>query len=135
MRNDRHLVITEFSRYIVAGGLAFACDFLAYWSLVEVFGWNYLWANVIGFCLGLTVNYLLSIFWVFGQRVETSRRREFVIFTSIGLFNLGLGELCLWSLVDLGGVHHAAGKLAITALVFLSNFCMRKVLLFHVRPA
>lgn len=132
-KKNRHLVALELSRYFVVGGLAFACDFLSYLGLTELVGMNYLIANVIGFGLGLSVNYLLSICWVFSQRSESSVKKEFLVFAGIGLFNLGIGELCLWGLVDLAGLHHVPGKIAITALVFFSNFSMRKVRLFHVQ--
>ena len=135
MNDKRQIIVGEFRRYAVVGGLAFGCDFFVYLSLTDWLGFNYLLANVIGFCLGLTINYLLSINWVFERRSESSARRECLLFASIGLFNLGLGESFLWALVGLGGLHHIAGKIVITALVFLSNFCMRKVMLFRVNPA
>lgn len=135
LSSNQHLIIGEFSRYIIVGGLAFGCDFLAYIGLIELVGLNYLLANVFGFCLGLSVNYLLSIYWVFRHRSESSIKREYLLFAGIGLFNLGLGELFLWVLVGLGGLHHILGKIAITSLVFLSNFCMRKMMLFHAKPS
>ena len=135
MINCHRWVVVEFCRYIVVGGLAFGCDFLLYLGLTELVGLNYLIANVFGFGLGLSINYLLSIFWVFTQRAESSIRREFFLFAGIGIFNLSLGELFLWALVDLAGLHHISGKIVITALVFLSNFCMRKVMLFHANPS
>ena len=134
MNDKRQMILGEFSRYAVVGGLAFCCDFLAYLGLIELAGFNYLFANVIGFCLGLTLNYLLSICWVFNHRSATSARRECLLFAGIGLLNLSIGELFLWVLVGLGGLHHISGKIAITALVFFSNFCMRKVMLFHAKP-
>lgn len=129
------MVVTEFYRYVFVGLLAFGCDFVAYLGLIDFFGLNYLVANIVGFCLGLSVNYLLSIYWVFRQRSHASAKIEFFLFAGIGLLNLALGELCLWGLVDLGGLHHVSGKIAITGLVFLSNFYMRKVMLFNVSPA
>jgi putative flippase GtrA len=129
---EERLIVGEFCRYVVVGGAAFACDFLTYWGLTDLLQVNYLLANIVGFCLGLTVNYLLSIYWVFCRRSQPSIRREFALFAAIGLLNLGLGEASLWLLVALGELHHLFAKVLVTGLVFLCNFCLRKVLLFHV---
>lgn len=133
MNGGQKLIILEFFRYVGVGGLAFACDFLTYLGLTEMLGWSYLLANVVGFCLGLTVNYLLSIFWVFRHRSVSCAKKEFVLFAGIGGVNLGLGELLLWGLVAFVGIYHVYAKILMTIIVFLSNFCMRKAMLFHAQ--
>ena len=125
-------IIGEFGRYIVVGGVAFICDFLTLVGLTEFAGINYLISNAVGFSIGLTVNYLLAIHWVFNQRSKSSQRTEFVVFLLIGIVNLGLGEILLWFLVEHATLHYTVAKVVMTAFVFFSNFLLRKALLFHV---
>jgi putative flippase GtrA len=53
-------VSREFVRYVLAGGFAFACDASTLYVLTAFLGVYYLISGVVGFGLGLAVNYLLS---------------------------------------------------------------------------
>jgi len=131
--SSRRLSFGELPRFLVVGGVAFCFDFLSMALLTEVLGVNYLIANAVGFCVGLNVNYFLSILWVFKHRAFRSLRAEFILFAGIGAFNLGLGEILLWILVDTLGLHYLFGKIVITGFVFLSNYILRKTILFYER--
>jgi putative flippase GtrA len=63
-------------RSLLAGGIAFIIDWSVLFSLTEFFHIHYLISSTIGFIFGLSVNYFISIIWVFSQRFlnkKTSR--------------------------------------------------------------
>lgn len=117
-------------RYFFVGSAAFAVDFGLLWGLTER-NMHYLPAAAVAFAAGLTVNYLLSIRWVFRDRVLRSRSAEFAAFAAIGAAGLGLNEAILWCATSLLGIHYLTSKIMSTAVVFLWNFTARKYLLFH----
>ncbi len=117
-------------RYFIVGGTAFAVDFGLLWVLAEC-GVHYLLAGGCSFAAGLSVNYLLSVAWVFRDHVLHSRLAEFAGFAAIGVAGLGLNEAVLWVATEAAGFHYLLSKIIAAAVVFLWNFAARKYLLFH----
>ena len=118
-------------RYFWVGGTAFAVDFGLLWLLTGWCGVHYLLSAAIAFAAGLTVNYALSVSWVFSERALRSRIAEFTAFVSIGIVGLGLNEAILWSMTDFLELHYLISKTVATAAVFFWNFTARKYLLFN----
>ena len=89
----------QFFRFIFVGGSATLVDIVTGWLFVtyvfhndiNVFGLFTLTRDVlsvaIGFIIGLVVNYILSILWVF-KRNDINRAAEFASFTVIGIVGL-----------------------------------------------
>jgi putative flippase GtrA len=121
----------QFIRYTAVGGVAFAVDFGSLFLLTDGFGIHYLTSAAVAFVLGLTVNYLLSVSWVFDLRALADRRKEFAIFAAIGLLGLGFNELFIWFFTEHIHFHYLISKACSTVLVFLWNFVARKYILFR----
>ncbi len=90
-------------RYFIVGGTAFAVDFGLLWVLTEC-GMHYLLAGGCSFAAGLSVNYLLSVAWVF--RDHALRNRLFRIYFLRRFFDYPISlswqtlrNLGLWCLV------------------------------------
>jgi putative flippase GtrA len=120
----------QFLRYLAVGGGAFVADFSTLFTLTHWFHIHYLVSNVFGFVVGLVVNYVLSLLWVFDRRKLSSWVAEFTLFAVIGVVGVGLSELILWLLTGLAGAHYLVSKLVATALVLVWNFGARKLLVF-----
>lgn len=128
-----HSLAGEFVRYFAAGLVALSVDFALYVSLTELAGWHYLASATAGFCAGLAIVYLSSIFWVFRDRSLESGTREFLLFASIGIVALALNTAMLYGLTDIVGIDYRISKLGAAALIFLFNFGCRKFFLFRRR--
>lgn len=121
---------TQMLRYLFVAGIAFVVDFSALFVLTDVAGLHYLISTVLAFCLGIVVNYSLSVAWVFSKRKLASKHLEFVAFGVIGVVGLALLAVLMWLLTDLLGLHYLLSKIIATAIVFFWNFLARKFLLF-----
>ncbi len=124
-------VMVQFLRYVVVGGIAFLFDFFFLYIFTSKMHIHYLISAAIAFLIGLTVNYLLSIFWVFDKRTMDNRVTEFFIFTVIGLVGLGLNEGFMWFFTGFIGLYFMYSKLISTFFVLLWNFTARKLILFR----
>ena len=92
---------TQFFRFVFVGGIATVVDLLTATLSYEVFGLQAaqlhllgfdigaLVANAFGFVVGLTVNYLLSVIFVFRYQ-NINRVKEFLSFAVIGIIGLGI---------------------------------------------
>lgn len=123
-------LLGQLVRYIISGGVAFALDFTLLWVLTQFCELNYLLSTVIAYIVGLVTTYLLSIFWIFDARSSSSWVREMAIFTIIGLVGLLLTWSLMWVFTDFAELHYLISKIIVTAIVFLVNFLLKKIILF-----
>ena len=115
MENKKKNLIKEILRYLVAGGAAFVFDLLTktlFHSLIlpadmgtfSVFGFEnevrVTLSTVAGFIVGLIVNYLISIFFVFTTEQQKERGKgvkAFLIYLAVSvvglLVNIGVTQL------------------------------------------
>ncbi len=128
-RTDR--LSSQIIRYLFVGGIAFVADFAAMVATTEGLDLHYSWGATVGFAVGLTVNYLLSIFWVFSRRSVGDGKLEFLIFALVGVVGLGLTQGILWVGEEWLSIDYRIAKLAAVVLVLAWNFSARKFLLFR----
>ncbi len=120
-------------RYFFVGGLAFAVDFGLLYLLTEYAGMHYTVSATVSFMAGLLVNYLISIRWVFRERVMRDRKAEFVVYGLIGVVGIGLNVAIIWVVTEYLSAYYLASKIVAAVIVFLWNFFARKYILFHER--
>ena len=124
------LAAAEAGRYVAASAAAFAIDFIVYAALIRIAGWHYLLAAPAAFALGLATIYLLSVRLVFRERRISDARVEFVVFAAIGLLGMAVNQAMLYAGVEGLSLSYEGAKLLAAALVFCTNFALRKLLLF-----
>ena len=131
------LFIGEFLRYIVVGGIAFMADFVTLVGSQELFFHRYAggvyWATVMGFVVGLAVNYFLSLPFVFTSAKDKGKGRSvgaFIIFGVVGLLGLGWTELGMWVGISCLKLNYMFVKILVTGVVLMWNYLGRKILVF-----
>lgn len=120
----------EFAKYALVGGLAFVVDFAALAVLVSGLGVHYLLATFLAFLLGVWVNYLLSVRWVFTFRAVGHKGAEFTIFLFVGVVTLAASLGLMALLVGGAGMHYLLAKCLAAAFTLIANFAGRRLLLF-----
>ena len=135
---DTDNTLIQFFRYLFVGGFAFLVDFAVSYLLFRFafgeqkqFGWV---ANALSFVAGLTVNYLISTFWIVKNSKVGNKLMEFLSFAAIGvvglLITIGITKLFEMWLGDTTSLFQIIAKLVSTAVSFLWNFFARKILLY-----
>ena len=109
------------------------------------------WAVVFGFIVGLTVNYIVSTFWVFAKAKVKNRTADFIGFAVIGIIGLGLTQLIIAPFAEhnifqsagflvknavFGSLipvdkYYIIGKCLAIVLVYMWNFFARKFILYR----
>lgn len=118
----------QFFRYLFVGGFAAVVNIGSLNLFTEVFNIYFLYSNVMGFILGLLVNYVLSRFLIFSKEKTNKEFLEFVIYALIGIIGLGLDTLFMWIGTSLIGIYYMLTKIISTGIVFIWNFLARKIL-------
>lgn len=131
-------LILEFLRYAVVGGIAFLADFGALVGSQELFFKQFSWgvyaASVVGFVVGLAVNYFLSLLYVFTSKKDRGKGRSvgaFLVFGIVGVVGLGLTELGMWFGIEWLGWNYMVVKIFTTGAVLMWNYLGRKILIFR----
>ena len=133
-------ICLEFVRYCIVGGIAFLADFgtlvVVQESLLKDFQYGVYIATLIGFMVGLTVNYILSLLFVFTQKKDRSKGRTigaFFVFGIIGLLGLLWTEIGMWVGIALLSWNYRIVKVLVTGAVLLWNYLGRKVFIFNAK--
>lgn len=131
IKGETSNVYVQLFRYFFVGGIAFIVDYSALFLLTEYAGLYYLISAAIAFTLGLIVNYIISISWVFNNQTFKNRSTEFLIFAVIGCVGLVLNAGIMYVFTDFLGTYYMVSKIISTVLVFFWNFIARKLILFN----
>ena len=123
--------LLQLFRYTFVGGFAFLVDFGTLFFLTEYVHTHYLVSAGIAFIIGLILNYILSVNWVFNNRTIENPFSEFLLFTLIGVVGLGFNEFFLWILTEVFVVYYLVSKIITSFLIYFWNFFARKILLFN----
>jgi Predicted membrane protein len=137
-KSDNTMV--QFIRYSFVGFVATVADMLVFHVLSNIIGINHIVANSISFICGLIINYVMSRKWVFNADTGYSVK-EFVMFSFIGVIGLGISDLILYILIDLGIFVYIfrldnmefvklVSKCIAVIVVLMWNFIARKKLVF-----
>lgn len=128
----------EFIRYVIVGGISFLAD-TGTLTLFEEFiftqkeGAGLFISTAAGFIVGLIVNYILSLIFVFkSSENERSGKdvKSFIVFTIVGIIGLGLTEIGMYVGVTLLSLHYIFTKIIVAAIVLVWNYAGRKILIF-----
>ena len=117
-------------RYAAVGGTAAAIDFVIFVSFAKLLGLNYLWVGVTGFIVATTINYFLSIRFVFDSGVRFGFKKEISLVFLISFIGLCLNQVVLYLGIGILGWEMLFVKLCATASVFFWNFGARSQFIF-----
>lgn len=135
-------LIAQLLKFGVVGGISFVVDFIVYAVLTNGVGIHYLIAGACSFVVSVTVNYLLSMKFVFESKDNMKKTTEFAVFVVLSLIGLGLNSLILYFCVDIVyenwtwlnqwigiDLMKLAAKIIATGIVMVYNFISRKIFL------
>lgn len=116
----------QFVRYGVVAGIAFIFDFGLLYIFTSELHMFYVLSATLAFAISVAVNYVLSVSWAFGKRVDRKRRAEIILFVAICAVALGLNDLFIWLLTSVVGMYYLYSKLITVAIVFFWSFGARR---------
>ena len=122
--------IIQLLRFIIAGGSTASLDFILYWFIVRIIGWHYIIAVTISFITASTINYYISVIWVFFQGKFKSQFSEYLVFLLFTGLGLVLNYVILYSGIDLLGINNLFVRICSIVFVTIFNFFTKKFVVF-----
>lgn len=84
----------------------------------------------VGFLVGLVVNYVLSILFVFNEKGNSKSAKGFVVFTALSVIGLGINILGTFIGFDLLKLNQWLVKIIMILVVLVYNYISKKLVLF-----
>lgn len=121
----KHLV-EQVLKFGVVGVIAFLIDYSLLYVLTEFCHIHYMISSIISFTVSLIFNYIASIYWVFDVK-QKQTYKEVIVFTILSVMGLGINQLVMYLMTDVGNIYYMFSKLVATAIVMVWNFITRKI--------
>lgn len=119
----------QFFRYSLVGIMGISADYISLFFLTEIAGVYYLFSAALAFLVGLVINYLLGIKWVFNRRSLKNNLAEFGVYASLGIVGLIMNETIIWFFTEIFSFHYLISK-TFYIVIYILIFFVRKKLLF-----
>ena len=129
-------------RFGIVGFICFFIDFGITAGLANLCGVHYLFSQFLGFVISAVVNYILSIKFVFTQKKEMDKKKEFTVFIILSAIGLLINEVVMYICIDGIYVHSeqlqaiisdgtmiSLASVIATGIVMVYNFISRKLFL------
>ncbi len=130
-KNNTNNTFIQLIRYAIVGWLAFIFDIGILYILTEYFDVYYLLSAAIAFAIALSIDYYITIIWVFTKRTIYSRYKELLIFAIIGLTGLLLNVFIIWFFTEITNIYYIYSKIISSFMIYLWNFFARKIILYN----
>jgi len=124
------ILVMQFGRYFIVGGLSYLLDYALMILMTEVFGIHYMISTTISYILALLFNFVLAILFVFKESRFKSRYAELGAVFVVGIIGLVLNDLLMLFFTDSIGIHYYYSKLIVGALVLIWNFTGRRIFVY-----
>lgn len=137
----KHLM-NQILKFGVVGFFCFFIDFGITTGFTNLLGVHYLISKFLGFVISAIVNYILSIKFVFTQKKEMDKKKEFTVFIILSAIGLVINEIVMFVCID--GIYRnstllqgyitdelmvSLATIIATGVVMVYNFISRKLFL------
>ena len=93
-------LMAQIIKFGIVGFFCFLIDYGITVIFTNVFGVHYLISKLLGFVVSAIVNYILSIKFVFTNKKEMDRKKEFSVFIILSAFGLVINEIVMFICMD-----------------------------------
>ena len=135
-------LIEQILKFGIVGFICFFIDFGITVGLANIFGVHYLISKFLVFVIYAVVNYILSIKFVFTQKKEMNKNKEFIGFIVLSAIGLLINEIVMFVCIDVIYKNTAflqdmindewmvsISSVIATGIVMVYNFISRKIFL------
>lgn len=121
-------LLRQILKFGIVGFTAFIIDFCVMIVLTEVFHLHPVSSSTISFIVSVCFNYFASMRFVFDNRREMDRRKEFTLFVVLSILGLIINDAIMWFGTECAQCDYRLVKLIATLIVMVWNFISRKML-------
>lgn len=120
-------------RYGLGSTISYLINLLIVWIMTDVLDIHYLVSSLAGYTSIVITSYIFSVTWIFTERKIASRGKEFVAFTLITVFAMGMNMVSMWFFTDHLHWHYLISNITTNFLATIWGYVPKKIFLFSER--
>jgi putative flippase GtrA len=124
----KHELHTQFSRFLVIGGISTIISYSVFLVSLRVFGFHYIFANIMAFVFGISFGYPMNRRWTFDSGHH--KNSHFLQYLSVYLTSLLIGTIFLRIAVDTIGIIPEVAFILAVGITTFTNFLGTKFFVF-----
>lgn len=122
--------VRQLQKYFVAGGSAFAVEYLLFVVLSSPVRLNVFIANSVSFVAGMATSFSLNRLWAFKKnRFRLRGHHQFALYASLAIVNLVLTNIGIGLLIH-QGLQSMVAKLVVMVVIIAWNFVIFRRFIF-----
>jgi len=94
----KRLWLAKYLKFAFIGGIGAVINILIFWTAIEIFFVNYLWAAVLSFSIAVTINFFLNRYWTFRSKGRIPI--QYIQFMLVSIDGLMLNLIILHEIVE-----------------------------------
>jgi putative flippase GtrA len=120
-------------RYFFVGGFAALIDITLFAVFAKLLGYSYLIVSASTFIIATSINYILSVKFVFKSGVRFSKRTEVSLIFAVSLLGLIINQFAIYFFYELLGIDLVVAKIFTTFMVFFWSYFSRSMIVFNIK--
>ncbi len=125
-----NLLFVKFVKYFFVGSAAAITEWLSFIAIIYSLRWSYIFSAIISFMIATSVNYILSVRFVFKKGRHKSYHEIMLVYL-VSIIGLIINLTALGLCVEWLGIHVVISKVIATGVAFLWNFASRHLWVFE----
>lgn len=117
-------------KYAIGSTISYLINIAIVVVMTDFWGVHYLLSTIAGYASIVITSYIFSVTWIFTERKIASRGKEFVAFTSITIFAMGMNLLSMWFFTGYLHWHYVVSNIVTNFLSTLWGYVPKKLFLF-----
>ena len=117
-------------KYAIGSTVSYLINIAIVVVMTDFWGVHYLLSTIAGYASIVITSYIFSVTWIFTERKIASRGKEFVAFTSITIFAMGMNLLSMWFFTGYLHWHYVVSNIVTNFLSTLWGYVPKKLFLF-----
>lgn len=120
-------------RYGIGSTISYLINVAIIVVMTDLLDVHYLVSSIAGYASIVVTSYIFSVTWIFTERKIASRGKEFVAFTLITIFAMGMNLVSMWFFTDHLHWHYVVSNVVTNFLATFWGYIPKKLFLFSER--
>ena len=117
-------------RYGLGSTISYLINVAIIIVMTDLLGVHYLLSSIAGYASIVITSYIFSVTWIFTERKVASRKKEFVAFTLITIFAMGMNLVSMWFFTDVLAWHYVVSNVVTNFRATIWGYVPKKIFLF-----
>ena len=124
-------ILRQFIKFCIVGIANTLLDYAVYLFFTRIFGFYFLYANIISTIAGMTSSFIFNKYWTFKNR-EKDFKKQYLKFVIVNVIYFFLYNGIFYCLVEIFGIYDLIAKIIAVFICIFWNFLANRYWTFRL---